>query len=504
MKIKIPVNGIYKRIPENVKSSVQLNDLLSEQFGEKNIFADFSVANGHYIWTMPGDDWHKLSSADEETAERVRHAVESMNAAVGKVLSSSSALSAEQIKQILSVPSDDYIYYNEDSLGNVSVKLVAWDYQLPSRQISDGGHFKVPADVPKQDISLCFVEAGKPVKGYTFLIKGQGGRYVEKQADGLGIFNLPRMPIGKDVAVFSSDKTRDFSFTVTAGKSEYVYDLTGPVRFAVKVFKDGDPCPSSRVRLIYSGQEFESYTDSCGIAECDAVFHENAEVTAVIDGNTATRHVEYPVTEIGFDLRSPVAEVTVICTKNGNPFVGETVVINVSGFETAVKTTRADGTVVWQSRFHEGAELSVSAGGDIQRKPMALSNEFRFDFSVPEPVVEYYNVFLKCNNEKFPENMKVSLRQGSKLIPLNPDSDGLCRIEKDAIECGRDTVVSINLGNRGIGQVNMAFSRDEDDYELNVNLKKRIYVWDIIKQMIVAIGTAFFFGAVLLFLIGIL
>lgn len=582
MDIKVSAQGIYKRIPENIKSSIQLNDLLQDRLdGDKNIFAGFSSANGYYIWTLPGNEWQKLTSADGNTAINIRSTLESRKADIRKIFSASPVLSPDQVELILSVPSDDYVYYQEDPLGNISVMLVAWDYQLSSRQVSGSGRFKGKPEAPRQGVELHFIEAGKPVAEYPILIKGQGGKFMEKKADASGVYNLPKLPIGKMVEIMSTDKLRDFSFTVAEGQSILVHDLTGPVAFEVHVTKDGGPCQSVPVHLTYSGQEFPLCTDTEGFARCHAEFHENSEVIAQVDSNVQNQIIEYPVTKIRFDLHSAIAQVTVTCLKNGEPSAGEKVIINVPGFNTVVRATGPGGVVEERMKLHEDAEVAVSVCDETQRQPMGPYNEFRFErlvpvnFSpvitvkdqdgnaVPEypvsvtaggktdshvtaidgticlhdvqdrqvmaiqdgkvpgnirtyeldsripgyefivalPQMEYYNVFLKCNNSSLPAGISASLQQNGGIIHLEPDTSGLCHVRKDDIESGKPVVALFNMGDRKEGRIDVVFSREEDDYEININLKKRVYVWDVFKQILVALLTAFFFWVVLIFLL---
>ena len=69
MEIKIPEKGIFKRSPKEIKSSLQLEDLLSDCFQSSpvmNIFARFSAANGYFIWTLPGGGWTQMSKLPSE------------------------------------------------------------------------------------------------------------------------------------------------------------------------------------------------------------------------------------------------------------------------------------------------------------------------------------------------------------------------------------------------------------------------------------------------------
>ena len=505
MDIKVQETGIYKRIPKELKSSPQLEDLLNDCFESEQanrIFAHFAAANGYYIWSLPGKGWLQLSKASLDQEDVVKRQLANRKAEISAVLEKRTdiGLTADMIEKILSVPSDDFVYFRYDDYGKIEIKLVAWDYQLPAVQVTGKGDFRSKGDVPKQSVSLKFIEAGNPVPDYSFLVKSVGGRFVDKKTDEQGIFSMPGLVVGRKIEICSTDRTRDFSFEVKAGEAERVYDLTGSVTLDVSVVMDGAPYSEKPVRVLYGGEELYMSLSEDGKASREISYIPGAEVIAELDGESMAVKVEYPVTRIRFQKHSPMAEVIVYSTLDGRPSRGDMVTINISGYDSFTRTTDAEGRIKEKVLLRADATLSASLGGEVKRiYPMQEENVFRFDretyepepepepVPVPEPLPEYYNVFLKCNNGAFPSDYSASLYQNSRKIDFHPDSEGKCAVEKSLIESGKPATVIFSDPSRELGRMDVTFIDTEDDYELNLNLKIKYYPWDIIKQILLAL-----------------
>lgn len=514
MEIKIPEKGIFKRIPKEIKSSLQLEDLLSDCFQsspEMNIFARFSAANGYFIWMLPGGGWTQLSkSPSDGVKNQVETLLESRKDEVRAFLKKRSdiGLSPDMIDNVLSVPSDDFVYFRTDMSGNTEIKLVAWDYQLPSTQIVGKSEFRTHKSAPKQSVLLKFIEAGNPVPDYPILIKSLGGHFTEKRTDKSGTFDMPNLLIGSTIDVLSKDRSKDFSFTVKEGESERVYDLTEKVTLVIVVRKDGKPYVQTPVRVLFNGGETVLQTDNDGQCEMAVPYMPGAEVIVESSGESKTGKIDYPVTRINLEIHSPMAEILIYSTDDGNPSVGDVIMINISGYDSFTRTTDRDGCISEKVLYRPDAEISVSRSGEVQREFMQMSNVFRFDrvspIPVPEPQPECYNVFLRCNKKPFQGGYTASIYQNGGRIILHPDSEGKCTVEKSLLESGKIATTIFNDGQKELGRIDVVFQKDEDDYELNLNLKKRIYPWDIISQILAGILAFLLCTFFMLLLIGFL
>ena len=214
-----------------------------------------------------------------------------------------------------------------------------------------------------------------------------------------------------------------------------------------------------------------------------------------------------------------MAEIVIYSTMDGRPSEADVVTVNIPGYESFTGVTDADGCFRKQILFRPDAGIAASLYGEVVKIPvMQMSNTLRFDRNtpapvpepvpepvpVPEPAPEHYNIFLRCNNGPFPGSFSVSMYQNNRRFVLEPNADGKCVLDKGTIESGTPVTAIFKDSSTELGRMSVTFVTSEDDYELNLNLKKKIYPWDIFLQIIVAILAFVFFFFVLLILLGLL
>lgn len=400
MELKINTNAIYKRIPKEVKSSEQLNDLFRETLtDDENIFAAIDFGVGCYVWTLPsGYDWHKLSEAAD--TDMVRNILSEKKSLIRRKLSG--VLESWQLDAVFSVPSDDFIYYSKDELGIVNVRLVAWDYQLPAKMEAVGGGFKRPAPPALQDVRLMFKEAGKPAAHYRCLVKTLNNSVEERAADETGCIELKGLCVGYHCIIKSADKLHDFSFVVEKEKDEYVFDVTGELLIEVEVVKDGRAGKGLPVRVTYKGTTSELVTDECGLASLKTTYWPDADVIVRVEDKLESVKAEYPATRMTFDLHTPLATVEVSRLRNGHPLPGADVIVSVSGISSQMVKTGQDGTLILNLPFRSDAELSVETAGEVKSRKMEMENKFIFEDEVPETFSPVLRV-LDTNGEAISE-----------------------------------------------------------------------------------------------------
>lgn len=400
MDIKKSTSSIYKRIPKEVKSSEQLNNLFKEILtDDENIFASIDFGSGCYVWTLPsGYQWHKLSEAADE--DGVRNILSEKKSIIRRKLGQ--VLDSAQLDSVLSVPSDDFIFYSKDESGRINVCLVAWDYQLPSKaEVAEGG-FKIPVPPPRQDVRLIFKAADKPVPHYKCLMKTVSDSVAEKEADENGCLDLKGLCLGYNCSLKSLDKKRDFSFVVEDGKNLYVCDVTDELLIEVKVVKDGKDGIGIPVTVTYQGTDSEVVTDAYGVAEIKVTYYPDADVIVRVEEQVASVNTEYPKTRVEFELHTPMATISVVRRRNGRPLVGDDVIIAVAGISSQVKRTDREGKVLLKLPFCPNAELSVEAAGMVKSRMMEMENNFMFEDELPEsfsPVL----IVMDTNGEPVPD-----------------------------------------------------------------------------------------------------
>lgn len=509
MIISVPENAIHKRIAGNVMSSVQLYMWLKEHLDSRglNIFAEFSASNNHFKWTLPGSGWKRITEVAEEALEKsIRGTLDSKKLEIEKALS---PIPPEvSLEKVWSVPSDDYIYYRVSESGVIEVMLVAWDYQTAARHGGEGISFRLHGTRQSQSVRMRFVEIGRPVPGYPFFIRTKDGKFNEKITDGDGSIFLGALPVGNTVEAMSTDKSRDFSFEVIKGQTDYEFDITGPVRVEVYVTRDGRADVAAPIYLKFADGQLSSCNNP---AVFKLPYKEGQNVSAYVDENYisneriddfksrtyAERPLEYPVTRLELSMVSsrPVADIDVTSILDGQPSSGDEVYYGIghSGMEPAGITDRT-GHLHLHFEFFPGDYISVRIGDEIKTQPLR-EGEVRFVFErvspplPPEP--EYYNIRLRLNDGEFPASVTATLMLESGGVDLLPGSDGIFRLDKNSVRPEDEYEVRFVRDDYPLGTMNIMFSPTEDDYQIDFYLKKKCGAWNAIKQIIVALLTAF-------------
>ena len=569
MEIKVSENGVYKVIPKEDYTSERLWSILSEVIPAKDqIFAAFSTSPGKYVWTLPGDGWVCLADADESTASLVQETLDAKKRAVIRALTDHSGL---RVDALFVVPSEEYVFFRPASDGSLQVMLVAWDYKFPARP--EGGPVIITGSphLKRQDVCVKFIEAEKPVPGYHFLLKLIDGRLTEKTADPAGRFQMAGLVIGKSYQLYSADRSRDFTFTVQAGKSEVIIDLTGDIIVEVAVNRDDAPAQGVPVKISFVGMEYSPVTGEDGIARQAVPYRKDADVIVRVEDKMETVSAVYPLTKIDFDLFTPVASIIVDFFRNEKPVPSLSVFVRIPGSDSLVLNTNAAGRATCRVPFRRETEIVVEVGSFSDHKPFEMETYFRFDervpvrfdpairvkntdgdlekaypvivelegrrdeyrtddtglvdlrsvlagaemivrdgknpdnvrsfvlnedqlvyeLIVPAPVIEMYHVALVPQRGKtLPEGLELTLKQGTHEFPLAKGDDGRFHIKKDDLVAGSTVEAIILKDGAEFGRVDVVFVRDEDDYEIVVNQKKKVAVGPLLARILVALLAA--------------
>lgn len=390
--VKLPEGAVYKIIAKEDYTSEQIWNILSEELPEKSrIFAAFSTAPGMYVWTLPGSGWEPLTKVDEATASDARDILNAKRREVANLLAAYPAL---RIDALFTIPSDEYVFVKSAGDGSLQIMLAAWDYKSPARVNENLPRFVEELPKKRQDVVLEFVEAGKPVSHYPFLLKLFDGKLSPKQADGNGCFPMQGLLVGNSYSLFSEDRSRDFSFLVEAGKSELVYDLTGDIHLEVTVIRDDAPASDVPVQVSFAGGEYSAVTGADGIARVDLPYRTEAEVIARVEGKMQTVSAEYPLTKMDFELRTPQATIIVEYRQNEKPVPGQEVFVRVEGKESLVLRTDASGNAICHLPHKAGALVQAEAGAFSESRLFEMETRFHFNEIVPV----YYDPFIRVTN----------------------------------------------------------------------------------------------------------
>lgn len=504
MKIRVNETAVYKIIPKEQFSSVQLNDIFEECLSPANqIFAAFSTSPGQYVWNLPEADWRRLSDAGEQTQQAVKEELSQRRSSISRELAQFPRLNVDAV---MSVPSDDYVYFIISPDGRIRVMLVAWDYKLPAKQDSDRVVFKTDADKKRQDVTLKIVEAGNPVPGFGLLIKLHNGKFAEKATDQDGAFKMPGMIVGQDYNIYSADHQHDFSFVVTTGVSEYVHDITKPAKVTVKVYKDGQPFADARVELDVAGEKNVLYTDNSGFAVAQFTYKQGVIVNASVEDQSSSHSLDYPDTFFEFSLHSPI----VIPDPVHSIHVVDTHGNSCPGFPVNVETGGQSLSYVMDERgfagicpIPAGTVFNISDGKGIGVRQSFTSDEADsvYDFIVPAVGIEYYELAVREEGSVEPFNYNLVFTQNGQILSPVRDAVDKFRFPKDSVLAGVPVKVDVLKSSEKFGDIDITFERSESEYELVLARENREKKGTLIKEIIVALLTAFLFFVGLLFLL---
>lgn len=253
MNVKIK-EGAYCLIKD--KNYDQVFVALQKQLGEKErlLFAERTPGSNYLQWTLPGDGWVSLSNGDPLMEQLVRKELSDLQ----KNVCAQFGNNQEIAQAILSVPSDEYIYYKPDDNGNLMIKLAAWGYSFPE-MIGKGLIGIIKPKVPTEHISISLVYDGKPIPNKALRLNGFG-RIVNDQ----GILDVGNLPIGYQFDVAVENERRHI--IVTKGEGNIVIDLTEYTTVEIRALLDGVPYAGAEAELSYMGRHIPLTCDNNGCA----------------------------------------------------------------------------------------------------------------------------------------------------------------------------------------------------------------------------------------------
>lgn len=499
MEVKISEKGIYKIISSNEGlSSVQIYDILEASLdSNENIFAKFSATTGYFVWELPGDGWNKLSNANDAQKTEVYAIIAQKRKIIEPKLRNTSI---KPLDALFKVPSEDYIFYRINKENCIEVKLVGWDYKFPAKGPEESASIKFMPPSQKQDVKLSIMEAGNKLPNYKLWMKIQTGKFADKETDASGEFHM-KLPVGYECCILSKDNEHDFSFVVVKDKYEYVFDITKPLTVKVSVNKDDAPANNCPVRIDYDGNESTIYTSYDGIVEREFVYVKDAVANITIDNQTQTVVVQYPITEVLFDIKTPKAVIDILYRRNGEAVEGEKIVLDVLGKGSVVLITDSNGKATYTIPYGENIDVCVRVNSIEQNKYLERHTEFVIDEknditppSIPdeeepyEPVIPApYNIYVKTEKNIIPQG-HIVLVQGGEEYKIQLDEDGKCTVGKDLIVPNKIVNATINVQLGVFEDLELEFETDEDDYEIMLKVCNRRPFWPIFFECLAAGG----------------
>lgn len=141
----------------------KLYTMLSRMTGSALLFAERHTTLKQIQWSAPGDDWKPLALAPDEVRQQALHIMANARAAVSAALGGSNSRLTDNV---LTTPSEDFIFYRPDAAGGIQVVLTAWGYR--QAQIANPLAAWLLGINKKGGIGIGFSRQGKPVPSYPF------------------------------------------------------------------------------------------------------------------------------------------------------------------------------------------------------------------------------------------------------------------------------------------------------------------------------------------------
>lgn len=218
---------------------------------ESSLFAKILLRGDGAEWVTDDDRQYKsFSSASPEEKELIAICLEDKKQAVLKKLHSLSYSS-----DLLTIPSTDQIFFYNDGMGNINVKLTQWGFKLP-RNMDDidviSALIAKPRTLVQSQVNVYIrYSDGLPAANEPFNLQLFGST-VPFKTNEEGRFNLGRLINGKPFAI-SDAKGNEKTFTVDPSIELYEVELPLYTTYDITVNnQEGTPC--ANFNLLVNGQ----------------------------------------------------------------------------------------------------------------------------------------------------------------------------------------------------------------------------------------------------------
>lgn len=459
MNVKIK-DEAYCIITENYeKVFVALQNKLGEK--ERQLFAERAPGNTYLQWTLPGDGWIALSKGDPLMEQLVRKKLAQLQQNVCAQFGNNQ----EMALKLLSVPSDDYIYYKPDENGGLMIKLTAWGYRFPERIGTGGITGHITPDPKKEHISISLVYNGKPVPNQVLRLNG-----FSNTVNGQGVLDVGDLPVGYQFDIEVGDERRHV--TVMPGEGEITIDMTQYATVEVRVLLDGAPYAGAEAELSYMGQRIPLTCDGNGYASARLPLDKNGSFCKVSVKDFYQQKVLQETDNVfTFQLSSPPPppepiEVTieVKANLNGEPYTGAKASLSYGDIQMELVCDE-NGYAKTQLPFKKETLCETSIDGISQQEILKESgNVFVFQIEKqipppPPPLVKEATVEVRVTRNGMPAaNTKVTLsymdrqmdlvcdKQGHTAVQLPLDRQGnLCKVSVENLIKQEPLQEGINL-----------------------------------------------------------
>lgn len=428
MNVKIK-EGAYCLIED--KNYDQVFIVLQKKLGEKErmLFAERTPGNNYLQWTLPGDGWIALSNGDSLTEQLVRKELSTLQRNVCAQFGDNQ----EMAQAILSVPSDEYVYYKPDASGNMMIKLTAWGYRFPEIIGTDLTGIIQPKTLTEH-VSISLVYDGKPIPNKALRLNS-----FDRIVDDRGIFDVGDLPIGYQFDVTAENERRHI--TVKQGEGNIVIDLTEYTTVEIRASLDGVPYAGAEAELSYMGRHISLTCDNSGCAVTKLPLYKDGSFCRVSVKDTIQQKILKEADNIFvFQLNTPPSPpspepqdttVSIKAILNGKPYDGAKAFLSYKDKQLELVCDE-NGYVQIRLPF-EGEDLcKVSIDDTTQQEILKESGNvfvFQLEKTFPSSIKET-TVEIKVTRDGMPAiGTKVALSYMDKQLEVVCDDNGCATIQ---------------------------------------------------------------------------
>ena len=268
MKIKeVATNEIHWLLPWN--RNTQANDRLRQKLGNNlcSYFARCSVGADSYVWSVDiNGKWQPLTDAQPTEKMLIDKRWDEVKQEVRTHLSSD----IELAEKILTIPNDEYIYYQIDTAGQVKVLITGWGFNNFKGPVIGRGGVKLE-DKDSHPVSVSFTIDNEKVPNREFFIVTPQ-KNVPHTTDAEGNYSMGNIKVGTIFEVIDGPTGRKFSIQADHTMTEYTFDVTEYVKVSVKASHDEQPINDETATLEYHGRTCDLPLID-GYATTTLVFH---------------------------------------------------------------------------------------------------------------------------------------------------------------------------------------------------------------------------------------
>ena len=276
MKIKeVALKEIHWSLP-TWNAGTQANDRLRQMLGStlSAQFARCSVGGAFYVWNVDiNGKWTPLTNAQPAEEMLARKAWDELKQEVRSRLNNDPDLA----EKILTIPNEEYVFYQIDAAGQVKVLITGWGFTNFKRPVIGNQRVEVE-DKGAHPISVAFAIDDEKVPGRDFFIVTPM-KNVPHTTDGEGNFSLGKINADTTFEIIDAPTGRKFNILTDRTTTEYTFDVTERINVSIEASHDNQPISGETATIDYHGRTYE-LTLEAGRAAVALALHPGEVCTA--------------------------------------------------------------------------------------------------------------------------------------------------------------------------------------------------------------------------------